>query len=478
MSLFDAGDEVAQVLIDDRSGRVTESWTGPQVAWSMARGYDGAFGKDAASLWIWIPLCVLFVLPFVDPRRPLRLLHLDLLVLVGFSASLAFFNHADIELSVPLVVPLLVYLLVRMLVVAGRPREARPIRLLVPTVWLAVALLFLVGFRVGLNIADSNVIDVGYSGVIGADRIADGERLYGEFPADNERGDTYGPAAYAAYVPFEQAFTWDGGWNDLPAAHAAAIAFDLLTILALFLLGRRVRGPTLGVALAYAWAAFPFTLYVSNSNANDGLVALLIVVAWLLLDRPAARGVVAALAGLTKFAPLGLAPLLAVHPGLGDPDRRLRRLALFGVAFALTVAALMAPIVLDGQLATFIDRTLAFQSDRGSPFSIWGQAADLGDLQAAVKVAAIGLAIAVAFVPWRRDAATAAALGAAVLLAQQLALTHWFYLYIVWFFPLVMLALLGRGPIEARRRRRRRRRSAGDTPGVPSPIREPASAPA
>ena len=40
-----------------------------------------------------------------------------------------------------------------------------------------------------------------------------------------------------------------------------------------------------------------------------------------------------------------------------------------------------------------------------------------------------------------------AALSAAILIALQLGVTHWFYLYIPWFFPLVMIALLGRlGP--------------------------------
>ena len=46
-------------------------------------------------------------------------------MLLGFSISLAFFNHAEIGLSVPLVYPFLVYLLVRMLLLAfgkGVPR--------------------------------------------------------------------------------------------------------------------------------------------------------------------------------------------------------------------------------------------------------------------------------------------------------------------------------------------------------------------
>ena len=36
---------------------------------------------------------------------------------------------------------------------------------------------------------------------------------------------------------------------------ADGTSFDLLTLLGLYWLGRRVRGPTLGVVLAYAWAA-------------------------------------------------------------------------------------------------------------------------------------------------------------------------------------------------------------------------------
>ena len=39
-----------------------------------------------------------------------------------------------------------------------------------------------------------------------------------------------------------------------------------------------------------------------------------------------------------------------------------------------------------------------------------------------------------------------AALGAAVMIAFELCLTYWFYLYIVWFFPLVIVALFGSYP--------------------------------
>src|SRR6201999_2457859 len=112
----------------DISGQVTQAWTGFQVAWTMARGYPGAFGRNVNALYIWLPMCALFVLPFLPWRRRPSLLLLDLLVLLGFSISLAFFNHANLGLSVPLVYPFLVYALVRMLLLAGgRGLAARPL---------------------------------------------------------------------------------------------------------------------------------------------------------------------------------------------------------------------------------------------------------------------------------------------------------------------------------------------------------------
>jgi hypothetical protein len=435
--------ELLQVYVDDATGSVTQAWTGFQVAWSMARGYPGAFGRNVNAWYVWIPLCILFVAPFLR-RRP-TLLHLDLLMMLGFSVSLALFNHAEVGLSVPLIYPFMLYLLVRMLLLAagrGRPRE--PLRLIVRTSWLAVGLVFLVGFRVGLNIANSNVIDVGYAGVIGAHKVVHGQNLYGHWPADNASGDTYGPVNYYAYVPFLAVFGWSGKWDSLPAAHAAAIAFDLLTMLALFVLGRRIRGPTLGVMLAYAWAAYPFTLWSLNSNTNDTLVALLVVAALLVITSAPARGFLGALAGLTKFAPLALAPLLA--RGVGDSMPRKRSLLAYVLVYAATVALVMLPVLLDHNLHPFWQDTISYQAKRTSPFTIWGLWGGLGVEQHLAEGAVIALALAVAVLPRRRGVLEVAALGAAVLIAIQMVANYWLYSYIVWFFPLVIVALFGAYP--------------------------------
>jgi hypothetical protein len=453
--------EIGQVIIDDLTGRVLEQWTGFQVAWTMARGYSGAFGRHVNALYIWLPLCLLFILPFLDFRRPLSLLHLDLLVLLLFSVSLAFFNHAHIYASVPLAYPPLLYLLARMLAMLRRgrrgdedPAPPRRLRLLVPAPWLAIGVIFLLGFRIGLNVTDGNVIDVGYAGVIGAQRIVDGKPLYGSYPSDNEHGDTYGPFNYEAYVPFEQVVGFSGTWDDLPAAHTAAVFFDVLAVALLFLLGRRMRGPTLGVALAYAWVSYPFTLFALESNSNDTLVALLVLAALLAATyrgraATAARGGLAALAGLTKFAPLALAPVLATHGlwedrGPGSARRRVRALALFAAGFAVTAAVALIPALAHDSLHTIYERTIAYQANRGSPFSVWGLYGGLRDVQLGVEVGAVVLALVLAVVPRRGDMVGLAAACAAVIIALQLGIEHWFYLYIPWFFPLVMIAVLGR----------------------------------
>jgi hypothetical protein len=114
---------------------------------------------------------------------------------------------------------------------------------------------------------------------------------------------------------------------------------------------------------------------------------------------------------------------------------------VFLAALLLVLVATVAPFVPDGGLRELYDRTIGYQASRPSPFSIWGQVDSLDWLQTALKVAAAGLALLVAFVPRRIDLRQTAALGAAVLIAIQLVATHWFYLYVVWFVPFVLVAL-------------------------------------
>jgi glycosyl transferase family 87 len=470
--------EVATGRVDDATGTVTEAWTGPQVAWKMARGYDGAFGgKQINSAGIWLALCAAFLIGLADFRRPLSLRNLDLLALLSFSVSLWYFNEGRVFTSVPLVYPPLVYLLGRMAWSGWRGGGVADSRPIWPVWLLAGATVFLAGFRVGLNVEDSNVIDVGYSGVIGAQRISDGQSPYGHFPVEeklkpcgpadqegeireriqtngrcesaNPQGDTYGPVAYEAYLPGYWILGWKGKWDDLPAAHFASIAFDLLCLLGLVLVGMRFGGSRLAVTLAFAWVAWPFTQYVSSSNTNDALPALFLIWGFWLVTSPVARGALCALAGWTKFAPLIVAPLWASYP---DALARPREKLFFVGAFVAATAAAFSILLLEPNVVdaaqTFWHRTLEPQVERQSPFSLWDwrqYRAGLPDLHLVQRVLQVLLvigAVAAYFLPRRKTARQLAALTAALLIGFELVLTHWFYLYLPWFFPFVAIVIL------------------------------------
>jgi hypothetical protein len=435
--------EVAQAIVDGRTGEVLGAWHDTQLTNPLARGYSGAIAQKVNAPYVWLPLCVLFLLPFFDPRRPFRLLHLDLLVLLGLGVSLFFFNRAEITASVTLTYPVLLYVFARMLWSGFLPRERPgPLIPVIPVRWVAIAALLLVAGRVALNIVDSHVIDIGVAGVVGADHITHGEELYaGNFAQGLAiRGDVYAPFNYLAYIPFELIFPWSGHWDDVPAAHAAAIAFDLLTALGLWALGRRLRpgltGRALGVGLAFAWLAYPFTLYTMNANANDSLIAMLLVGAMLVVTSAPGRALMIALASAAKFGPAALAPLFATGTG----ERRWRSAVIFGVVFVAIIAALIVPFLPPGGLREFYDHTLGYQAARSSPFSVWGQAPSLDFLRSVERIGVAVLAVAVALWPRRKTPAQIAALAAAVVIAVQLGATHWFYFYVVWFLPLVLAA--------------------------------------
>lgn len=476
---FEGDHEYALVMVDPKTDKVTESWTGYQVAWEMARGYSGEFAHSLNSPFIWLPLCAFFLVGLTDWRKLRRIANLDLLVLLGFGVSHFFFNRGDIGLSVPLAYPVLVYLLGRCLWIGfrGRGTGLRPVW---PTMWLLIAALFLMGFRVGLNMADAGAIDVGFAGVVGAHKIVHGEPLYGDFPEDIHSGDTYGPVNYAAYVPFEVIWPNAGVWNDLPAAHGASITFDIATFILLFVLGIRIRpgpaGRRLGAILAFGWAAFPYTAYVLESDSNDALVAALLVATLVLLARPLWRGVTLSLATWAKFIPLMLAPMLLTLDGWKP-----RKLALYAGGFAAVTVAFMLWPAIDPGLKVFYERTIAAQAGRSSPFSIWGQDESLEPLRVAILAATGVLAIALAFVPRRKSLLQVAALSAALLIGVQITLHHWFYLYIVWFFPLMLVALALLEPTDEpdpeqvpglrwrlRRRREREPAAARSSPPVPA----------
>jgi hypothetical protein len=473
--------EIATGSVDDASGAVTEAWTGPQVAWRMARGYKGAFGGDKInSAPLWLMFCAIFLVGLVDWRRLASVRNVDLFALVSLSASLWFFNHGSVWWSMSLAYPPLLWLLLRCVWIARRDTAPATVSSW-PVYVLAAATVFLAGFRAGLNIRASNVIDVGYSGVIGADRIVHGQSPYGHFPQEddlpkcgpadtagevrdrvqanrkcetaNPLGDTYGPVSYLAYVPGYLLFGWSHKWDTLPAVHFTSILFDLVALAGLAFVGRRLGGPRIGAAAAFAWAAWPFTQYASSSNTNDSIMPALLVWGFAALTSDPARGAFVALAGWTKFASLLLLPLWCGYP----VARRPRRVALTVIGFVVTTAIVFFVLFLEPSpthaARVFLHRTVSFQVGRDSPFSIWdwGQyrakgIPDLHLVQRALQIVLVAGSVLLFWFPRRRSPLRLAALTSVVLIGFELVLTHWYYPYLAWFFPFVVLALVAPVP--------------------------------
>jgi Glycosyltransferase family 87 len=432
----------AEVDVDAFSGKPVKVFTGTKAEFPLARGPDTSFAtRKLNAVWLWVPLTLIFVGAFFDRRRPWRLLHFDLAAIAALSISYAFWMRGNLDASVPLVYPTLVYVVARMLLTGFRPRARGGVVTWLPVRGVIALTLGLLALRVGLTLADTFVSDIGYASAAGADRIAHGLELY---TRGGNHFDTYGPLAYVLYIPFE--LVWPFHENQLypPAAQAAAIAWELITVAGLVVLGRQLR---LGWTLALAWTACPFTALSLVCASNDGLVAALVVWALVALRSTVVSGALAGAAAAAKIAPGFIVPLLA----RGTGSMRIGRAALY-IAAAVTVCVVsLVPLLPDGGVREFYDTTIGFQLHRKSPFSIWSQHPSLTWLQTVLKTTALALPLVLVLVPrGPRSVGQMAALSAAVLVAAEIPLQHWFYLYVPWFLALYCLALFSEHEADGR----------------------------
>jgi hypothetical protein len=427
-----------------RSGKLTGAWTGYQA---LAPYAHGDWASILTAPWVLVPASLLFMLVFFDPRRLWRIAHLDGLAVLTLLGSYVALSQGHMESAIWLVYPPLVYLLIRLIRVGFS--KAKPAGRLAPLLsmrTLMIGLPLLLIARIGLSLLSHEEIDIGYQSVIGAFRVLHHLPIYYN---DTNHGDTYGPLTYLVYVPFELVFPWKNSLSDLHAADAAAIFFDLGTVGALVLLGRRLRagaeGTRLGLLLGWAWAACPWTIVGLLVHTNDALVAMLTVLTFVLIRSSAFSGAMLGLATAAKFSPAGLLPLLAA-----PRERGLKRVLICIGSFALiAVTAIFSWLPPQG-LGYFWQRTIGFQMSRPDPFSPWGIHPVLHPLQIALEVLAVGLALAVAFVPRERSLARVCALAGAVTIAVQLPAQHWFYYYVMWFVPFALVAFLVPPSVPAR----------------------------
>jgi hypothetical protein len=434
------GKEIATVGVDDKTWVLNYVYTGDQVGWNLARGVRGAYGKQANYWWVWLPLALAFAAAFWRTDRLFAIRNLDIVALLGFLVSHGFFREGVVLEAVVLWYPPLVYLLIRTLLMGFGIGEKVEKTSNLP-MWVLMVLAGLAGGLVlGLNV-DSRVIDVGYAGVVGADRILEGTAPYGTMPQDVGTGDTYGPLNYLLYVPFVLMFGFSGEWDFLPAAHALTLFSFVAGAMALFITGYRLSGKEGAAALVFAWAAFPYTIYATNNNTNDIIVAAVSAIGLAAAASPIARGATIAAGFAIKLYPLVLGPLWIMYEG-----RKPKPIIDFVLGGTGVVLVTFWVILLDGHpmqaARLFYDNTLAFQGDRVSPWSLFSQVPQLAFLQRPLMAFAIFLSILLAFVPRKKTLRRLAALSAALIIAFQLTVNYWFYAYIIWFEPFVFVSLL------------------------------------
>jgi hypothetical protein len=434
------GKEVATVGVDDETWTLNYVYTGDQVGWNLARGVRGAYGKQANYWWVWLPLALAFAAAFWRTDKLFAIRNLDIVALLGFLVSHGFFREGAVLEAVVLWYPPLVYLLIRTLLMGFGVGEKVEKTSNLP-LWLLMVLAGLAGGLVlGLNV-DSRVIDVGYAGVVGADGILEGTSPYGTMPQDVGTGDTYGPLNYLLYVPFVLMFGFSGEWDFLPAAHALTLFSFVAAAMALFITGYRLSGKEGAAALVFAWAAFPYTVYATNNNTNDIIVAAVSAIGLAAAASPIARGASIAAGFAVKLYPLVLGPLWIMYDG-----RKRKPIIDFVLGGAGLLLVTFWVILLDGHpieaARLFYENTLAFQGDRVSPWSLFSQVPELAFLQRPLMAFAIFLSILVAFVPREKTLRRLAALSAALVIAFQLTVNYWFYAYIIWFEPFVFVSLL------------------------------------
>jgi hypothetical protein len=406
---------------------------------------------------VFLPFCGLFLLPLVDIHKLRRMFHLDLLVLLSFGVALGFWRKSN-SLSLLFIYAPLAYLCVRMLILArvGKTEATRTSvtspRPWLSGSWLLAGIVVLLAVHVSWTIGGRTSTDVGPASVQGALELAHGQPVYGlsraksADPGYDPHDDAYGPALYELYIPFASVA------GSITAARLAALFFDLLTAALLFVLGRRVRGPTIGMTLAYAWLAFPLTFYAGGLADNDSVVAATLVATLLAARSPARRGIMAAVTAWTKLSPLALIPVLIGHA----PPARGRRRAIFAFAatFLLASAAIFVPTLIHSSASTFLTRTFGYQLSRPPGFSIWerlnvGGYAGAAWIKPASQVAH-GLIVAVAgtfavallWTPKRQDLVGLAGASAAMLIAVQFCDGYYSLTYTLWFAPLVLVALI------------------------------------
>jgi len=268
-----------------------------------------------------------------------------------------------------------------------------------------------------------------------------------------ESGQTpYGPVCYLTYVP--AIASWPDGDT---AVKVMMVLLDVASVLLVFAVGRSLAGKRAGALAAMLFAASPYVLgdITAGCHVTSHVVAVPFVLLALLLVRwPAAAGASLILGAATMYYPAFALPLW-----LGYYVRAGRRQALqfvggtaaaVMIVLAVTFFLTQPPGPEQDRLSTLFQGTWGVQEGSApgqtgfGPDSIWGQFSWAQPLKKPVFIAYLVFCAALPFLPLRNGRYSLVSLTGAVFVGTQLWKSHTPGLYVNWYLPLLILALVCR----------------------------------
>lgn len=454
---------------------------------------------------LWIALLVLLVVGF-DYARPWSARNIDLLIVQAIGWCLI--GSLDLLVTVSRRPDPAYYGLIRLMFTVVTALSALLMARMVwrstrPDTWTwasaidARALAAVAAFTVTLALAFPFLRpaeDASYFTNLGGQRLRERGLLpYGDPMLTDTPGAGYGPLMYAAQAGMQMVLmeAANDPSPDLPplgeqstymapsptSAQMLLAGFQLLAAWALFRIGQRCGGDSLGLALAALYCGSVAVLGVGGSGDQVGgmtfvshiVPASVTLVAFKYLDRPWLAGALLAAAAGFGFYPAFMFPTWLGYYW-GDSRKAAARYVLgFGaVSLVVGVWVLLASRPADGLglIATIVRDTLGHQTNPEvygrTPFGFWGQQTGVWRwlIEPMVGKSAMlspffllycAFLGATAFMARNAGLVGLALLTAAVAMGANIWKIHATGAYLAWYYPFLLIGALGPGMLLTRR---------------------------
>lgn len=244
-----------------------------------------------------------------------------------------------------------------------------------------------------------------------------------------------GPAAPLIAVPVGLVF------ENLAAVTLAILGHGLV-VSGLWFVGRNLFGDrNLGLAMATLYLLLPCTAY-NVGEFNHVLPAALIIWGFVAHKRPVISGILLGLACGTMFFPVALLPIWMAYYGRRGAKR-------FGLALTCVTLALLASLAFtSADTNSFYQKTIGTINivinaitDQQAMGGFWQDATYFSPYRIPIMTAYVIMLIVMTIWPRKRSLEVLMAQSAAVIVGTQLWYTQKGGVYLLWYFPLLLMVV-------------------------------------